>query len=120
MSEQILKIVAVALGGAFGSAARYSLGLIPNPFPFPLWTFAVNILGALLIGFIIGQQSKLGATTFVGLKTGFCGGFTTFSTFSQETLVLFENGRYITGALYALLSLVLCVLGVALGQKLAG
>ena len=120
MSEQLLKIGAVALGGALGSVLRYVLGLIPNPFPFPLWTFVVNILGALLIGFIIGQQSKLGNTTFIGLKTGFCGGFTTFSTFSHETLTLFENGRYVVATLYALLSLTLCLLGVAIGRKLAG
>jgi len=119
MPEQLLKILAVALGGALGSVARYAIGLLPNPLPIPIWTFAVNFLGALLIGFIIGQQSKLGPATFVGLKTGLCGGFTTFSTFSQETLSLFESGRYFYAAAYALGSLILCIIGVALGRKLA-
>ncbi len=119
MHDQFLKILAVALGGALGSVARYLIGLLPNPLPLPIWTFAVNFLGALLIGFIIGQQSKLGPASFVGLKTGFCGGFTTFSTFSQETLTLFENGRYFYAIIYAFFSLTLCILGVAIGRKLA-
>lgn len=119
MHDQILKILAVALGGALGSVARYLLSLLPNPLPIPLWTLAANFLGALLIGFIIGHQSKLGGNTYVGLKTGFCGGFTTFSTFSQETLTLFEQDKYVLATLYAIGSLVLCILGVALGRKLA-
>ncbi len=119
MSEQLLKILAVALGGALGSVARYLLGLLPNPFPIPLWTFAVNLVGALLIGIIIGNQSKLGNYTFVALKTGFCGGFTTFSTFSHETLTLFEQNRPFLATCYAVSSLILCIIGVALGRKLS-
>lgn len=119
MTEQILKILAVALGGALGSVARYLIGLIQNPLPIPLWTLVINVVGALLIGVIVGNQSKLGNYSFVGLKVGLCGGFTTFSTFSSETLTLFQNQRYILALLYAFLSLVLCVIGVAIGQKLA-
>ena len=121
MLEQFLKFIAVACGGACGATARYAIGLFPNPLPipFPFWTFAVNILGAILIGFIVGQQSKLGNYSMLALKTGFCGGFTTFSTFSTETLDLINEEHYFLAALYAFGSLFACLLGVMLGRKLA-
>lgn len=86
-------------------------------------TFITNLLGAFVIGLIAGFAIKKGATVNKNLvlfiKTGFCGGFTTFSTFSLEVYNLLNTGAFVTASLYAVLSLVLCVAGVALGYFVA-
>lgn len=107
----------VALGGALGAVARYALSLVTVKINFPLMTFLTNLLGAFFIGLIAGLASKKNASgnLVLFLKTGFCGGFTTFSTFSLEAYNLFQSGFYGTAVLYAVLSLVLCIAGVALG-----
>lgn len=108
----------VALGGALGAVCRYSLSLITVKIDFPLMTFLTNLLGAFFIGLIAGFAVKKNASAnlVLFLKTGFCGGFTTFSTFSLEVFNLLQKGAYFTAGLYAVLSLVLCVAGVALGM----
>ena len=110
----------VALGGACGAAARYGISLLPVRMDFPVLTLATNFLGALLIGVIVGLAGggRLTADQTLFWKTGVCGGFTTFSTFSLETLTLPESGRIPAGCLYMALSLGICVLGVALGWGL--
>ena len=110
----------VALGGACGAAARYGISLLPVRMDFPVLTLAPNFLGALLIGVIVGLAGggRLTADQTLFWKTGVCGGFTTFSTFSLETLTLLESGRIPAGCLYMALSLGICVLGVALGWEL--
>lgn len=113
-----MSILFVGLGGALGAICRYLLSMISVKSDFPLMTFIINILGAIIIGFVVGIASKhkINDNILLFLKTGFCGGFTTFSTFSLETLTLFENSHYITGCLYAVLSLICCVAGVAIGR----
>ena len=115
----MLSVLCVGLGGFIGSVGRYLLGLVPYEGDFPLMTFIVNFVGAVVIGAVfeaaaVGPGLPDNAVLF--LKTGVCGGFTTFSTFSLETLALFEGGKYATAALYAGGSLVACVLGVAAGK----
>lgn len=112
-----MNFLIVALGGAIGAAARYGLSLITVKIDFPLMTFITNLLGAFAIGLIVGFAAKknLDSRLILFLKTGFCGGFTTFSTFSLETFNLIQAGNYFIAGLYALLSLVLCIAGVALG-----
>lgn len=112
-----MSFLMVAAGGAVGAACRYAISLIPFKGEFPLLTLVTNILGALLIGFIVGmaQQKELPANTVLFLKTGVCGGFTTFSTFSLEAWGLIENGSKLLAALYILLSVVCCIAGVWLG-----
>lgn len=114
------KILFVALGGAAGAVCRYLLGLINIRIDFPVITLAINLIGAVIIGFVTGLAAEKSIHTNITLllKTGFCGGFTTFSTFSLETLTLIENGEALAGGIYAILSLVLCVAGVWLGQCL--
>lgn len=111
----------VGLGGAVGAMLRYAISLIPYKGGFPLLTFVTNILGALLIGFIVGYASKrnVNDSLILFLKTGLCGGFTTFSTFSLEAYNLFVGGSKILAVSYAVLSTVCCILGVCLGIALS-
>ena len=111
----------VALGGALGAMGRYAISLLPFRGDFPLLTLGTNLLGAVLIGFIAGLagSGRLGGGWTLFWKTGVCGGFTTFSTFSLESVALLEKGRYAMGALYMLLSVGLCLLGVLAGQRLS-
>lgn len=111
----------VGLGGAVGAMLRYAISLIPYKGGFPLLTFVTNILGALLIGFIVGYASKrnVNDSLMLFLKTGLCGGFTTFSTFSLEAYNLFVSGSKILAVCYTVLSAVCCIIGVWLGITLS-
>lgn len=108
--------LAVALGGACGSVLRYLLGCLPfRQGDFPWITLGINVLGAFLIGVVIslsGKYSHLDARIILFLQVGFCGGFTTFSTFSNEALVLLQNGKIAFSLLYVVLSVVLCLCAV--------
>ena len=110
----------VGAGGALGAMGRYGLSLLPFRGDFPLLTLCTNFLGALLIGVIVGLAGagRLGSGGTLFWKTGVCGGFTTFSTFSLESLGLFERGRWLAGGSYVILSVGLCLAGVALGRRL--
>ena len=111
----------VALGGALGAVCRYGLSLVTVKIDFPLMTFITNLLGAFIIGLIAGTATRKNVSSglVLFLKTGFCGGFTTFSTFSLEAFTLLQKGAYLTAAVYVALSLVLCVAGVAMGMFIA-
>lgn len=108
----------VAVGGALGSAARFSVGQwIPNR-TYPWATLSVNVLGSLLIGFLMtyyDSKWSINPTGKLFLVTGFCGGFTTFSALTMENLDLIQQGRYTTAIFYMLLSLIAGLLAVALG-----
>jgi len=116
-----MQIVVVAVGGAAGSVLRYSLQKWINEtylHSFPLATFFINITGCLLIGIFYAMAEKGNLLTpliRLLLVTGFCGGFTTFSTFAFENMNLLRSGDLFYFALYALGSLVLGVLAVYLG-----
>lgn len=112
----------VALGGAIGAVGRYAISLIPIKTGFPVLTLITNILGAVLIGFIVGivsDNSEVSPNTVLFWKTGVCGGFTTFSTFSLEAFTLFESKAYLSGGIYVLLSVACCLVGIFCGKKLA-
>ena len=118
----IWNCIAVGCGGALGSVGRYLLGFLPVPHEgFPFITLGINILGAFLIGLVIAFAGKHGGADprwILFLQVGFCGGFTTFSTFSNETFLLIQNGRILSAAVYILLSVVLCVCAVWGGRML--
>ena len=117
-----MRFLFVALGGAIGAMARYAISLIPVKTGFPVLTLITNIAGAILIGFIVGvTNNKEGVSDYTVLfwKTGICGGFTTFSTFSLEAYQLFGNRQYAAGGLYVLLSCAGCMFGVLCGKKIA-
>ena len=112
----------VAFGGAVGAMARYAISLIPVKTGFPILTLITNIVGAILIGFIVGftsNKDNISANTVLFWKTGVCGGFTTFSTFSLEAFNLLDNKQYTSGGLYIVLSVTCCILGILCGKKLA-
>ena len=115
----------VAAGSALGGVSRYIIGSAVQErfgFPFPAGTLLVNVTGSLLLGFFLriafgGTQMSPEARLF--LMTGFCGGYTTFSTFSSETAAMLETGQYRRAALYVTLSVVLSVLATFAGFALA-
>jgi fluoride exporter len=114
---------AVALGGAVGALLRHgvAVGVLSLPGPaFPWGTLAANVLGALLLGVVDGRLSRPAASPRVRLfwATGVCGGFTTFSLFSWEVLLLFQDGRPGAGVGYAAASLLFSVGGIAAGSAL--
>jgi CrcB protein len=114
----------VFIGGGFGSVLRYIIGkYLNNPeSSFPLGTFTVNILGSLLIGIIIGLAAKNNTLTenqTLLLATGFCGGFTTFSTFAYENQTFFKNGDFTSFALYTFASFIIAFLAVFAGIYLS-
>lgn len=116
----MIEFLTVGMGGALGAMGRYAISLIPVKTSFPVLTLVTNLLGAVLIGVTVGYFSGRGSGERMLLfwKTGVCGGFTTFSTFSLEALRLMEKGDYLWGGLYIALSFFLCILGVAVGQYL--
>lgn len=108
-------IAAVALGGAFGSVARYLTGIGAGKLfglGFPWGTLIINIAGSFLIGVLVelfALRLDLSQPVRAFLTVGFCGGFTTFSTFSLESYLLIERGEMIPAALYIVASVVLSV-----------
>ncbi len=114
-------ILLVAAGGAVGAILRYLVSLIPFGTAFPFATFFTNLVGAFLIGMIAGLLADNVLSKDAGsfLKTGVCGGFTTFSTFSLEAYTLLNDGHPVLGGAYVVLSVGLAVVGVVLGLTLA-
>lgn len=117
----MIACLCVGAGGMAGAMLRYLAGIWIHDEGFPLATFFVNIMGSVVIGFIIGisEKAELSPNLVLFFKTGFCGGFTTFSTFSAEVLDLLEKKEYLTGSGYAVGSVMLCVFGVFFGKTLA-
>lgn len=113
--------VFVAIGGTIGVLARYALqGALYSVAPrgFPYATIVINVIGCFIVGVVIAAADERGLISpqwRVLLTTGFCGGFTTFSTFSFETIALFRDGEIMYGVLYSGGSLLL-----GLGATVAG
>lgn len=111
----------IALGGAVGSVAR---ALIAHALAarFPWATLAVNLAGSLLLGWLMARIGTMDAATAARsqafLAVGFCGGFTTFSTFSWQTLEQMMRGQWTAAALNVVLSVLLCLVAAWLGFRL--
>ncbi|HEU4698361.1 MAG TPA: fluoride efflux transporter CrcB [Gemmatimonadales bacterium] len=111
----------IAFGSAVGGAGRYLLGTTLQRLAgttFPVGTLVINILGSCVLGFLVRWAADSTAVTPEAralLTTGFCGGFTTFSTFSAETVALLEDGDWGRAALYVAASVGLALAGTMLG-----
>ena len=118
MLKQLLLIGA---GGFIGSVARFLISRLNTRIDWlsiPIGTLTVNVLGSLLIGFLIGISEKSPVLTVewrMFLMVGLCGGFTTFSSFTGENLVLMKNGQILPLLLYTALSIFLGFVAVYLG-----
>lgn len=115
----------VALGSAAGGALRYLFGtFIPAAHGFPLATCTINAVGSFLIGILSGLLARTAGGVAseilrLVLVVGFCGGFTTFSTFSNETFRLMEASQYLTAFAYVLISVLSGLLAVFLGYLIS-
>jgi len=115
------QLLLVFIGGGFGSTLRYVIGKYLNTTEtggIPWGTFTANILGSLLIGIILGLAAKnnsLSQNQTLLLATGFCGGFTTFSSFAYENHLFLKSGDFTSFALYTIGSFVIGFLAVFLG-----
>ncbi|WP_026450655.1 fluoride efflux transporter CrcB [Aequorivita capsosiphonis] len=117
------QLALVFLGGGFGSSLRYVLSKYLNDYEngIPFGTLAANVLGSLLIGLILGlalKNNSLSQNTVLFLATGFCGGFTTFSTFAYENHLFLKAGDFMSFALYTIASFVIGFAMVFLGMWL--
>ena len=114
------QILLVGAGGAVGSVIRFLTSVFftrLEPYPFPISTFIVNIVGCFCIG-IFANLIPTNNLRFL-LITGFCGGFTTFSTFASETLTLANNNQMFLAFVYTLASCILGVSAVWLGMYIS-
>ncbi|MFM8229890.1 MAG: fluoride efflux transporter CrcB [Chthoniobacterales bacterium] len=123
--NQAVNLLLVGLGGFAGAVTRYLLGgwilHHASATKFPWSTFAVNVLGCLVIGLLSGVAERfdaIGPHARLFLFTGLLGGFTTFSAFGFETFFLLRRGEWLVAALYAGASVAVCVLAVWTGFRL--
>jgi CrcB protein len=118
-----MNILLIALGGAVGSVFRYLTAdaVQKATHVFPLGTFVVNVVGSLIVGILTGFLMNTQAHPLIrpALVVGFCGGFTTFSAFSMETVGLITGGEASKAALYVGASLLFCLVGAGLGFRIA-
>lgn len=118
-------ILWVGTGSAIGGMSRYLAGKwisTITALAFPLSTFSINVLGSFIIGLLLGWQNKNGFTpsTLLFLSTGFCGGFTTFSTFSLENILLIKQGNINIALLYMAASLIAGLTATYIGVLVMG
>ncbi len=121
-------LLLVGIGGAVGSIARYCVSMLLNTkiqSELPLGTLAVNVIGCLIIGLLFGFASRhqwTNSDLILLAGTGFCGGFTTFSSFAMENISLVQKQQFPNAIIYSFISLILgislCKLGFLLGNKL--
>jgi CrcB protein len=111
----------VFIGGGFGSALRHGVNIAAAQLvgrAFPYGTMFINVTGSLLMGLVAGYfalKTNLPRTWLLFLTTGILGGYTTFSTFSLETALLYERGEILAAGLYVLGSVVLSIAGLFVG-----
>lgn len=119
-------VLVVALGGALGTIARYIVSVLTLPVSraLPWGTIGINVLGSFIIGFVgtltlAHGRYALPENARLFIMVGFCGGFTTFSSFSLQTLDLLRNGALMRAGVNVAVSITLCVSAVALGHIVA-
>jgi len=117
------QLILVFIGGGVGSSLRYWISKYLNSAEtgIPYGTFAANIIGSFIIGIVLGlalKNNSVSQNTVLLVATGFCGGFTTFSTFAYENHIFLKSGDFLSFALYTLGSFVIGFAAVFLGMYL--
>jgi CrcB protein len=121
----IKDILIVGSGSALGGIARFLIGKLVMtffPYSFPMATFLINIAGSFLIGLAYAMSGKSGSmspASLIFLATGFLGGFTTFSSFSYENMLLMRNGQYFLALTYIFGTILLGLLATFTGYAIA-
>lgn len=119
------EVIYIFIGSGLGGLTRFGLGKWINSLHstnFPFGTFIVNVLACFVLGFVIGladSRQIISPQTKMFWVVGFCGGFSTFSTFSNETLTLLQASNHATNFLYIVLSVIVCLTVTFLGLTLA-
>ena len=119
------QLLLVGFGGFLGSIARYLVSKINLTWHYhdiPMGTLTVNIVGSILIGFFLGifvNSDLLNTNLKLFIVVGFCGGFTTFSSFTNENFILLQNGQFLTSIVYVLGSVLLGILAVYIGYLIS-
>ncbi|MCB0608751.1 MAG: fluoride efflux transporter CrcB [Lewinellaceae bacterium] len=121
----MMKLILVFAGGGLGSVCRYGVAVLVSKYPalawsFPVATFLANAVSCIILGSLFGLSSRsmLNESQRLLLMTGFCGGFSTFSTFTGESLGLLQDGQLLTWSVYLFLSIVICLGCFWLGLRL--
>ncbi|MBP9134028.1 MAG: fluoride efflux transporter CrcB [Saprospiraceae bacterium] len=120
-----MKFIYIFLGSGLGGLIRFGLGKWINSWHnsnFPFGTFVVNILACLVLGFVVGladNRQLISTESKLFWVIGFCGGFSTFSTFSNETLTLYQSGNHIVNITYIVTSVIVCLVATYLGFAVA-
>lgn len=120
-----LNILAIFAGGGLGAVLRYLTGMFCISYlktNLPIATFIVNIIGSFILGFLyiyFIEKYQVPSAVKLALTVGFCGGLTTFSTFSVEIFNMIQNTQFLTAAIYAILSLAIGIIAVFLGGHCA-
>ena len=116
----MLKLLAIFTGGGIGAVLRFLVGFFckNHNISLPVATFSVNIIGSFIIGFVLSYsilKTDFSPTVKLFLTVGFCGGLTTFSTFSAECLNYLTNGKFAEFFLYTFLSVTVCIIAAGIG-----
>ncbi len=115
-------LLAIFLGGGLGAIARYGVGKLSLNFissSIPIGTFIANVLSCVVLGLVVYfvEREKIGGFWVPFLIIGFCGGFSTFSTFSFETMYLIQQGKYLWAGANVLVSVVICIIILTILSK---
>lgn len=120
----MFNVLAIFLGGGLGSVTRYFISVLLKMYSmdFPVATLTVNIIGSLILGFAVASfwtDAPAHTTLKLAITVGFCGGLTTFSTFSWEAFDLLKQGEYLLAFIYTIISFLVCILAISLGAFLS-